>query len=130
MRPNMHLTKTFETFPGIDSWMMKKPLGMKSLMGLTSERIYSKSMLIKEIQYRMSPDKEGSIAKGLPIDMLYDFKIHFKGLFRIRYRGKTDYRKRYFRDPNHCIQRYATSFAIYPIESKWEQIYKTIIGEK
>ena len=87
-------------------------------------------MLIKEIKYRMSPDKEGSIAKGLPIDMLHDFKIHFKGLFRIRYRGKTDYRKRYFRDPNHCIQRYATSFAIYPIESKWEQIYKTIIGEK
>ena len=130
MRPNMHLTKTFETWPGIDGWMMKKPLGMKSLMGLTSERIYSKSMLIKEIQYRMSPDKEGSIAKGLPIDMLYDFKIHFKGLFRIRYRGKTDYRKRYFRDPNHCIQRYATSFAIYPIESKWEQIYYTIIGEK
>ena len=130
MRPNMHLTKTFETWPGIDGWMMKKPLGMKSLMGLTSERYYSKSMLIKEIKYRMSPDKEGSIAKGLPIDMLHDFKIHFKGLFRIRYRGKTDYRKRYFRDPNHCLQRYATSFAIYPIESKWEQIYKTIIGEK
>ena len=130
MRPNMHLTKTFETWPGIDGWMKKKPLGMKSLMGLTSERYYSKSMLIKEIQYRMSPDKEGSIAKGLPIDMLHDFKIHFKGLFRIRYRGKSDYRKRYFRQPNHCLQRYATSFAIYPIESKWDEIYKTIIGEK
>ena len=57
-------------------------------------------------------------------------KIHFKGLFRIRYRGKTDYNKRYFRDPRHCLQKYATSFAIYPIESKWDEIYKTIIGEK
>ena len=130
MRPNMNLTKTFETWPGIDSWMMKKPLGMKSLMGLTSERYYSKSMLIREIRDRMSPYFEESIAKGLPIDMLHDFKIHFKGLFRIRYRGKSDYRKRYFREPNHCLQRYATSFAIYPIESKWDEIYKTIIGEK
>ena len=130
MRPNMNLTKTFETWPGIDGWMMKKPLGMKSLMGLTSERYYSKSMLIREIRDRMSPYFEGSIAKGLPIDMLHDFKIHFKGLFRIRYRGKTDYRKRYFRPQNYCHQRYATSFAIYPIESKWDEIYKTIIGEK
>ena len=87
MRPNMNLTGTYETWPGIDGWMKKKPLGMKSLMGLTSERYYSKSMLIKEIQYRMSPFTEGSMAKGLPIDMLHDFKIHFKGLFRIRYRG-------------------------------------------
>ena len=130
MRPNMNLTKTFETWPGIDGWMMKKPLGMKSLMGLTSERYYSKSMCIREIRDRMSPYFEGSIAKGLPIDMLHDFKIHFKGLFRIRYRGKSDYRKRYFREPNHCIQRYATSFAIYPIESKWHEIFKTIKGEK
>ena len=123
MRPSMHLTQTYETWPGIDGWMKKKPLGMKSLMGLTSERYYSKSMLIKEIQYRMSPFTEGSMAKGLPIDMLHDFKIHFKGLFRIRYRGKSDYRKRYFRDPNHCIQKYATSFAIYPLS---EQSYKDI----
>jgi len=125
MRPNMNLTKTFETWPGIDGWMMKKPLGMKSLMGLTSERYYSKSMLIREIRDRMSPYFEESIAKGLPIDMLHDFKIHFKGLFRIRYRGKSDYRLRYRREPNHCLQRYATSFAIYPIS---EESYKTVIG--
>ena len=110
----MHLMKTFETWPGIDGWMKKKPLGMKSLMGLTSERYYSKQMMRKEIILRISPMSEGSFAKGLPIDMLYDFKIHFKGQFRIRYRGKTDYRNRYFRDPRHCVQRYATSFAIYP----------------
>ena len=83
MRPNMNLTGTYETWPGIDGWMKKKPLGMKSLMGFTSERYYSKSMLIREIRDRMSPYFEGSIAKGLPIDMLHDFKIHFKGLFRI-----------------------------------------------
>jgi len=124
------MSSTFETWPGIDGWMMKKPLGMQSLMGLTSERHYSKSMCIREIRNRMSPYFEQSIAKGLPIDMLHDFKIHFKGLFRIRYRGKSDYSKRYFREPNHCLQRYATSFAIYPIESKWDEIYKTIIGEK
>jgi len=109
----MHLTKTFETWPGIDGWMKKKPLGMKSLMGLTSERYYSKDMMMKEIQMRISPMNEASFAKGLPINMLHDFKIHFKGQFTIRYRGKTDYTKRYFRSPHHCLQKYATSFAIY-----------------
>jgi hypothetical protein len=101
----------------IIGWMKKKPLGMKSLMGLTSERYYSKDMMMKEIQMRISPMSEGSFAKGLPIDMLHDFKIHFKGQFRIRYRGKTDYRKRYFRSPHHCLQKYATSFAIYTTDS-------------
>ena len=52
-------------------------------------------------------------------------KIHFKGLFRIRYRGKSDYGQRYFRLPNHCLQKYATSFAIYPIN---EESYKEVIG--
>ena len=70
-------------------------------------------MMMKEIQMRISPMNEASFAKGLPIDMLHDFKIHFKGQFTIRYRGKTDYTKRYFRSPHHCLQKYATSFAIY-----------------
>lgn len=91
-----------------------KPLGMKSLMGLTSERIYSKKFLIDEIIKHMSPRDEGSLAKGLPIDYLHDFKTHFKGKFRIRYRGGSDYMERYIRSPYHCIQRYAKSFAIYP----------------
>ena len=120
----MHLSKTFETWPGIDGWMKKKPLGMKSLMGLTSERYYSKDMMRKEINQRISPFTEGSMAKNLPIDIFHDFKIHFKGMFRIRYRGKSSIRHRYFRDPNHCVQRYATSFAIYPTEkfnfSDWD----------
>ena len=107
----MHLSKTFETWPGIDGWMKKKPLGLRIS---TSERYYSKDMLIKEIKLRMSPEHESSIAKNLDIDFLHDFKIHFKGKFRIRYRGKSDYSKRFFRDPNHCIQEHATSFAIYP----------------
>jgi hypothetical protein len=91
-----------------------KSLGMKSLMGLTSERIYSKKFLIDEIIKHMSPRDEGSLAKGLPIDYLHDFKTHFKGQFRIRYRGGSDYMERYIRSPYHCIQRYAKSFAIYP----------------
>tara|TARA_Y100000389_G_scaffold162009_1_gene164637 strand:+ start:1121 stop:1441 length:321 start_codon:yes stop_codon:yes gene_type:complete len=94
-----------------------KPLGMKALLGRTSERIYSKEYLKNVIKNHLSPSNEYSIAKGLPIDMLYDFKIHFKGKFRIRYRGGSDYRERYFRDPNHCIQRYAKSFAIYPTKN-------------
>ena len=61
----------------------------------------------------LSPNDEESIAKNLPIDMLYDFKIHFKGMFRIRYR-KSDYNKGTLEEPNHCLQKYATSFAIYP----------------
>ena len=81
--------------------------------------------MMKEIRMRISPMNESSFAKGLPIDMLHDFKIHFKGQFRIRYRGKTDYRKRYFRSPHDCLQKYATSFAIYPIN---EESYKEVIG--
>ena len=103
-----------EEWPGIDGWMKKKPLGMDALMGRTSERIYSKKYCIEKIRDNLSPYFEESIAKNLPIDMLHDFKIHFKGKFRIRYRGKSDYRLRYRREPNHCLQKYATSFAIYP----------------
>ena len=114
-----------EEWPGIDGWMKKKPLGMQSLMGRTSERIYSKKYCVEKIRDNLSPYFEESIAKNLPIDMLYDFKIHFKGKFRIRYRGKSDYRLRYRREPNHCLQRYATSFAIYPIN---EESYKEVIG--
>tara|TARA_R100000005_G_C4882525_1_gene133457 strand:- start:233 stop:598 length:366 start_codon:yes stop_codon:yes gene_type:complete len=103
-----------EEWPGKDNWMKKKPLGMGDLLGRTSERHYNKQTCIQKILDNLSPNDEESIAKNLPIDMLYDFKIHFKGMFRIRYRGKTDYNKRYFRSPHHCLQKYATSFAIYP----------------
>ena len=121
---------SLETWTGIDGWMKKNPLGMGDLLGRTSERHYNKQTCIEKILDNLSPKDEESIAKNLPIDMLYDFKIHFKGMFRIRYRGKTDYNKRYFRDPNHCLQKYATSFAIYPNEEKWGEIYKIITGEK
>ena len=112
----MRVQMNTEEWPGKDNWKLKKPLGMKSLLGRTSERVYSKEYLKNVIKNNLSPMNEGSIAKGLPIDMLYDFKIHFKGKFRIRYRGKSSIRDRYFRDPRHCIQRYATSFSIYPID--------------
>ena len=116
---------SLETFPGKDNWMTKKPMGMKALMGQTSERIYNKEYCIEKIRDNLSPFTEGSMAKNLPIDMLHDFKIHFKGLFRIRYRGKTDYSKRYFRSPHHCLQKYATSFAIYPLsEQSYKEIFK------
>ena len=114
-----------EEWPGKDNWMKKKPLGMGDLLGRTSERHYNKQTCIEMIRNNLSPYFEESIAKNLPIDMLYDFKIHFKGKFRIRYRGKSDYRLRYRREPNHCLQRYATSFAIYPIS---EESYKEVIG--
>ena len=113
-----------EEWPGKDNWMKKKPLGMQSLMGYTSERHYNKQYCLDKIKDNMSPYFEQSIAKNLPIDMLYDFKIHFKGKFRIRYRGKSNYNKRYFRKPNHCLQKYATSFAIYPIS---DRSYKELI---
>ena len=113
-----------EEWPGKDNWMKKKPLGMGDLLGRTSERHYNKQTCIEKIRDNLSPYFEESIAKNLPIDMLHDFKIHFKGKFRIRYRGKSDYRQRYFREPNHCLQKFATSFAIYPIS---EESYKEVI---
>ena len=121
----MRFTIMSEEWPGKDNWMKKKPLGMGDLLGRTSERHYNKQTCIEKIRDNLSPYFEQSIAKNLPIDMLYDFKIHFKGKFRIRYRGKSDYSKRYFREPNHCLQKYATSFAIYPIN---EESYKEVIG--
>ena len=91
----------------------------------TSERHYNKQTCIEKIRDNLSPYFEQSIAKNLPIDMLYDFKIHFKGKFRIRYRGKSDYIKDILENSNHCLQKYATSFAIYPIN---EESYKEVIG--
>tara|TARA_B100000287_G_C20435042_1_gene703152 strand:- start:5 stop:442 length:438 start_codon:yes stop_codon:yes gene_type:complete len=111
----MRVEMKLETWPGKDGWMKKKPLGMGDLLGRTSERYYSKERLEKMMKDKMSPHFESSYAKGLPIDCLHDFKIHFKGKYRIRYRGKSDYSKRYFREPNHCLQKYATSFAVYPL---------------
>ena len=102
-----------ETWPGKDGWMKKKPRGLKIS---TSERAYSKERLDKMINDNLSPNNEVSLAKGLPIDILHDFKIHFKGKYRIRYRGKSDITKRYFREPNHCLQEFAKSFAIYPVD--------------
>ena len=112
----MNMLNQIETWPGKGEWMKRKPLGMQSLLGRTSERLYTRKTLDKLIKDNLSPYGESSISKNLPIDILHDFKIHFKGMFRIRYRGKSSIRDRYFRDPRHCVQRYATSFSIYPID--------------
>ena len=108
-----------EVWPGKDGWMKKKPMGLKIS---TSERAYSKERLDKMINDNLSPNNEVSLAKGLPIDILHDFKIHFKGKFRIRYRGKSDISKRYFREPNHCLQEFAKSFAIYPNDFAYQGV--------
>lgn len=112
----MNMLNQIETWPGKGEWMKRKPLGMQSLKGRTSERLYTRKTLYRMIIDNLSPDGEASISKNLPIDILHDFKIHFKGMFRIRYRGKSDYSKRYFRNGFHCVQEHATSFAIYPVD--------------
>ena len=99
-----------EEWPGKDGWMKRKPLGLRIS---TSERAYSKERLDRIIDNHRTSDGESSIAKGLPIDILHDFKIHYKGQYRIRYRGKSDASRRYYRSPYHAIQEFATSFAIY-----------------
>ena len=111
----MNMLNQIETWPGNGEWMKRKPLGMQSLKGRTSERLYTRKTLYGMIIDNLSPDREASISKNLPIDILHDFKIHFKGMFRIRYRGKSDYGKRYYRNRFYCVQEHATSFAIYPI---------------
>ena len=100
-----------EECPGKDGWMKRKPLGLRIS---TSERIYPKKQFEKMIwDTHNSPSNESSIAKGIPIDMLHDFKCHYRGQYRIRYRGKSDISRRYYRSPYHAIQEFATSFAIY-----------------
>jgi hypothetical protein len=81
---------------------------------MTSQNVYSKEFLKGEIVKHVSPADESSIAKGLDIDYLYDFKKHFSGLFRIVYRGGSDYINRYKRSPYYCLQKYAKTFTIYP----------------
>ena len=49
----------------------------------TSERHYNKETCIEKIRDNLSPYFEESIAKNLPIDMLHDFKIHFKGYLEL-----------------------------------------------
>ena len=99
-----------ETWPGKDGWMKRKPLGLRIT---TSERAYSKERLDKMINDNLSPDREVSLAKGLPIDILHDFKLHYKGQYRIRYRGPSDFHYRYRRPASHTIQEFAKTFAIY-----------------
>jgi len=111
----MNMLNQIETWPGEDNWMKRKPRGMQSLKGYTSERLYTKKTLMKMIEDNLSPSNEQSIAKNLPIDILHDFKIHFKGMFRIRYRGPSNLQERYYRPQEHMIQKYATSFALYRI---------------
>jgi len=77
---------------------------------------YSKKYCMEKIRDNLSTHSEGSLAKNLPIDMLHDFKKHFRGMFRIRYRGGSNRAMGYRRSPYHCIQRFATSFAIYPTD--------------
>ena len=100
-----------ETWPGKDGWMKRKPIGLRIS---TSERIYPKKQFEKMLwDTHNSPNDESSIAKGIPIDMLHDFKLHYKGQYRIRYRGPSDISRRYYRSPHNAIQEFATSFAIY-----------------
>jgi hypothetical protein len=107
----MKVKINIETWPGKDGWMKRKPLGLKIS---TSERIYPKKQFEKMIwDTHNSPRHESSIAKGIPIDMLHDFKCHYRGQYRIRYRGPSDASRRYFRSPHNTIQEFATSFAIY-----------------
>ena len=39
-----------ETWPGKGEWMKRKPLGMQSLLGRTSERLYTRETLDKLIK--------------------------------------------------------------------------------
>ena len=99
-----------ETWPGKDGWMKRKPLGLRIT---TSERVYSKERLDTIISNHITTSHESSIAKGLPIDILHDFKLHYKGQYRIRYRGPSDISRRYYRSPHNAVQEFATTFAIY-----------------
>ena len=94
--------------------MKKKPLGMDALMGRTSERIYSKKYCIEKIRDNLSPYFEESIAKNLPIDMLYDFKIHFKVNLELDIVVKVITDKDILDQPNHCLSKICNEFCNLP----------------
>ena len=78
----MKVEMGLDTWPGKDGWMQRKPLGLRIS---TSERIYPKKQFEKMIwDTHRSSSNESSIAKGIPIDMLHDFKLHYRGKYRIR----------------------------------------------
>ena len=46
----MNMLNQIETWPGKGEWMKRKPLGMQSLLGRKSERLYTRKTLDKLIK--------------------------------------------------------------------------------
>lgn len=73
-----------------------------------------KIMVEDLIKLYKSPDKEYSLAKGIPLvwlKLIYLYSKKVKSL-RIKYRGKS-IKNVYNRNQAHCLMKYAESFAIY-----------------
>jgi len=62
-----------------------------------------------------SPSDEQSDYKGIPIKYLKSFQKHFKGVYKMRYRGNNAKDQGYKRPKSHVRVEYATTFAMYPI---------------
>ena len=86
--------------------------------------------LLCEIIHRYeSPDHEASLAKKIPMRFVEEFQRHFPGAFRYKYRGPSFNIEEglwiYNRPREFCHKGWATSFAIYPnntrINTRWQE---------
>ena len=96
------------------------------------KHMIANKFLCEMIDRYESPDHEASLAKKIPMRHVEEFQRHFPGAFRYKYRGTSRLLIRseknewiYNRPREFCHKGWATSFAIYPnntrINTRWQE---------
>ena len=95
------------------------------------KHMIANKFLCEMIDRYESPDHEASLAKTIPMRHVEEFQRQFPGAFRYKYRGPSvtnglyNYGPVYDRPREFCHKGWATSFAIYPvntrINTRWQE---------
>ena len=99
------------------------------------KHMIANKFLCEMIDRYESPDHEASLAKTIPMRFVEEFQRHFPGAFRYKYRGPSILKSvvtngvynafTYNRPREFCHKGWATSFAIYPvntrINTRWQE---------
>ena len=95
------------------------------------KHMIANKFLCEMIHRYQSPETEASLAKTIPMRHVEEFQRHLPGAFRYKYRGPSvtnglyNYGPVYDRPREFCHKGWATSFAIYPvntrINTRWQE---------
>ena len=95
------------------------------------KHMIANKFLCEMIHRYQSPETEASLAKTIPMRHVEEFQRHFPGAFRYKYRGPSvtnglyNYGPVYDRPREFCHKGWATSYAIYPvntrINTRWQE---------